>query len=45
LRHQKLAIEQTIEELLSIDRQALAWLDGSPVKPVRRAKDKDTGLG
>jgi DNA-binding transcriptional MerR regulator len=45
LRHQKLAIEQTIEELLSIDRQALAWLDGSPVKPVRRAKDKDAGLG
>jgi DNA-binding transcriptional MerR regulator len=42
LRHQKLAIEQTIEELLSIDRQALAWLDGSPV---RRAKDKDAGLG
>lgn len=34
LRKQKRAIEQTLEELLSIERQALAWLQGSPVAPV-----------
>jgi len=34
LRKQKRAIEQTLEELLSIDRQAQAWLSGTPVKPV-----------
>ncbi|KQM19435.1 MerR family transcriptional regulator [Novosphingobium sp. Leaf2] len=39
LRKQKRAIEQTLEELISIDRQALAWLEGSPVRPV---DDNDT---
>ncbi len=34
LRKQKRAIEQTLEELISIDRQAQAWLEGTPVKPV-----------
>ncbi|MFC0204030.1 MerR family transcriptional regulator [Novosphingobium soli] len=34
LHRQKRAIEQTLEELLSIERQALAWLEGSPVRPV-----------
>jgi DNA-binding transcriptional MerR regulator len=34
LRKQKRAIEQTLEELVSIERQARAWLQGSPVKPV-----------
>ncbi|HUD28920.1 MAG TPA: MerR family DNA-binding transcriptional regulator [Novosphingobium sp.] len=34
LHNQKRAIEQTLEELLSIERQALAWLNGSPVTPV-----------
>lgn len=34
LRKQKHAIEQTLEELLSIERQALAWLEGSPLRPV-----------
>lgn len=34
LRKQKRAIEQTLEELVSIDRQARAWLEGSPVRPV-----------
>lgn len=31
LRKQKQAIEQTLEELLSIERQARAWLKGAPV--------------
>lgn len=34
LRKQKRAIDQTLEELLSIERQALAWLEGSPLRPV-----------
>lgn len=34
LRKQKRAIEQTLDELISIERQALAWLEGSPVKAV-----------
>ncbi|MFC6622432.1 MerR family transcriptional regulator [Novosphingobium panipatense] len=34
LRKQKLAIEQTLDELLSIERQASARLEGSPVRPV-----------
>ncbi|PNU06591.1 MerR family transcriptional regulator [Novosphingobium guangzhouense] len=34
LRKQKHAIEQTLDELVSIERQALAWLDGSPIRPV-----------
>lgn len=34
LRKQKRAIEQTLEELLSIERQARAWLQGSPLAPV-----------
>jgi len=37
LRKQKRAIEQTLDELLSIDRQAQAWLGGTPVKPVEEA--------
>lgn len=37
LRKQKRAIEQTLDELLSIDRQAQAWLAGTPVKPVEEA--------
>ncbi|WP_404482895.1 MerR family DNA-binding transcriptional regulator [Novosphingobium sp. BL-52-GroH] len=37
LRKQKRAIEQTLEELLSIERQARAWLEGTPVKPVEDA--------
>jgi DNA-binding transcriptional MerR regulator len=32
LRQQKTAIEQTLEELLSIERQSLAWLKGMPVE-------------
>lgn len=32
LRKQKKAIEQTLEELLSIDRQAQSWLSGTPVQ-------------
>jgi DNA-binding transcriptional MerR regulator len=34
LRKQRRAIEQTLEELLSIERQARAWLQGSAVAPV-----------
>lgn len=34
LRKQKRAIEQTLEELVSIERQARAWLRGSPVASV-----------
>ncbi|WP_232496364.1 MerR family transcriptional regulator [Novosphingobium kaempferiae] len=34
LRKQKRAIDQTLEELLSIERQALAWLEGSPLRPI-----------
>lgn len=32
LRKQKRAIEQTLEELLSIEREAKAWLESAPVK-------------
>lgn len=35
LRQQRTAIDQTLEEMLSIERQSLAWLEGSPVKPVK----------
>jgi DNA-binding transcriptional MerR regulator len=38
LRKQKRAIEQTLDELLSIERQAQAWLNGSPVRPVGDGK-------
>lgn len=34
LRKQKRAIEQTLEELLIIERQALDWLDGTPAIPI-----------
>jgi DNA-binding transcriptional MerR regulator len=33
LRQQKTAIEQTLEELLSIERQSLAWLGRTPAEP------------
>lgn len=39
LRKQKRAIDQTLDELVSIERQALAWLEGSPVKPVGTGDD------
>ncbi len=35
LRQQRTAIEQTLEEMLSIERQSLVWLEGSAVKPVK----------
>ncbi|WP_043604809.1 MerR family transcriptional regulator [Novosphingobium sp. Rr 2-17] len=34
LRKQKRAIEQTLEELISIERQAQAWLEGSPLSAI-----------
>ena len=36
LRQQRTAIDQTLEEMLSIERQSLAWLEGTPVKPVKK---------
>ncbi|WP_395393539.1 MerR family DNA-binding transcriptional regulator [Novosphingobium sp. BL-8A] len=40
LRQQRTAIEQTLEEMLSIERQSLAWLEGSAVKPVKGSIDE-----
>jgi maleate cis-trans isomerase len=41
LRKQKRAIEQTLEELISIERQARAWLQGTPVVPVEDGEGAD----
>lgn len=39
LRKQKRAIEQTLEELLSIEAQGNDWLQGTPVVPMEVAGD------
>ncbi|WP_132387487.1 MerR family DNA-binding transcriptional regulator [Novosphingobium sp. PhB165] len=39
LRKQSIAIEQTLQELLSIEHQSLLWLKGTPGNPLGGAHD------